>query len=894
LTGCPACSLEVPEGSRFCPGCGAALPVRAAEPTGPYQPADDAPPRPRPPPAHPAGQPRFVTGQLLAGRYRVVALLGQGGMGEVFRADDLALGQPVALKFLPEHLADDPDRLQRFRKEVALARRVSHPNCCRVYDLAEHDGRPFLTMEFVDGEDLAALLRRVGRLPEEKAVEVARQLCAALAAVHEQGLLHRDLKPANVMLDGRGKVRLADFGLAAAAGDLSASGLRCGTPPYMAPEQLAGSGVTTRSDLFALGLVLYELFTGKKAFAGTDRDTPPSKPRSHVSALDPAVERVLLRCLERDPEGRPASALAVAAALPGGDPLAAALAAGETPSPRMVADAGEEGLISPWLGLTLLGLLAGGLVLIALLNDRVGLLGRVPVTQPAAEMARRARQLLADLGHPDPPADAAGYYLVDYPYLNRVARLDPSPDRWRRLAAGRPPAVYFFYRQAAEPLVTTSTAGALPLVGPEDPPPTRPGMATVLLDGSGRLLELSVVPGNGDTAQGPGAAPDWGPLWRAAGLESEKVKVVEGGAWVPPCAFDRQATLAGQFPDRPDVPLQAEAAAYRGRPVWFRLVADGWVTGEAGNLPAENYPPFFWLCLAPLGVLLAARNIRAGRADWHGASCLTLFLLGVSVLAWLVGGHHAPSVPGEVAQAVALLSKYGFEAALTGLFYLALEPAVRRRWPWGQTAWNRLLAGRLRSPLVGRDVLAGLVLGVGLVLLPLVLGLVAEALRLPPPTPRAPGPPSPHGPLPPLTATLLIPVVGVNGALEVFLLAFLLSLLLRRPWLYWPAFVALWSLVTFAALPQATAGARALMLTWGGLHWAMIAAFVYRFGWLGNMVGASCTTWVAQTPLTAEVNAWYFGWSLLGVAVVLGLAAYGFVTATGGRRLFREGFFGDE
>jgi len=150
------------------------------------------------------------------------------------------LGQPVALKFLPAHLAGDPDRLARFRKEVAVARRVSHPNCGRVYDLTDHAGPPFLSMEYVDGESLDALLRRVGRLPEEKAVEVARQLCQALAAVHDQGLLHRDLKPANVMLDGRGKVRLTDFGLAAAAADLSATEVRSGTPQYMAPEQLAG------------------------------------------------------------------------------------------------------------------------------------------------------------------------------------------------------------------------------------------------------------------------------------------------------------------------------------------------------------------------------------------------------------------------------------------------------------------------------------------------------------------------------------------------------------------------------------------------------------------------------------------------------------------------------
>src|SRR5262245_12035462 len=134
------------------------------------EPSETTPYAPRPdPPAE-----RFAAGELLAGRYRVVAPLGRGGMGDVYRADDLTLGQPVALKFLPAHLAADPDRLARFRKEVAGARRVSHPNVCRVYDIADHAGQTFLTMEFVDGEDLASVLKRLGRVPEEKGVEVAR------------------------------------------------------------------------------------------------------------------------------------------------------------------------------------------------------------------------------------------------------------------------------------------------------------------------------------------------------------------------------------------------------------------------------------------------------------------------------------------------------------------------------------------------------------------------------------------------------------------------------------------------------------------------------------------------------------------------------------------------
>src|SRR5262249_4327419 len=150
---------------------------------------------------------------------------------------------------------------------------------------------------------------------------------------HDQGLLHRDLKPANVMLDGRGKVRLTDFGLAAAAADLSATDVRSGTPLYMAPEQAAGRQVTARSDGFSLGLGLYGVFTGRRAVPGRDRDTPPSKPTSHVTGLDPAVEAVILKCLEGDPAARPRSATAVLAGLPGGDPLAAAVAAGRTPSP---------------------------------------------------------------------------------------------------------------------------------------------------------------------------------------------------------------------------------------------------------------------------------------------------------------------------------------------------------------------------------------------------------------------------------------------------------------------------------------------------------------------------------------------------------------------------------
>src|SRR5438093_4128867 len=186
---------------------------------------------------------RFAPGSIVAGQYRLVALLGKGGMGEVYRADDLTLDQPVALKFLPEGVAANDSRLAQFHNELRVARQVSHKNVCRLYDLGDADGRRFLTMEYVDGEDLSSSLRRFGRMPPDKAIQIARQLCAGVAAAHEKGVLHRDLKPANVMLDGNGDVRITDFGIATLGGDASDT---AGTPQYMAPEQLAGKAASTK------------------------------------------------------------------------------------------------------------------------------------------------------------------------------------------------------------------------------------------------------------------------------------------------------------------------------------------------------------------------------------------------------------------------------------------------------------------------------------------------------------------------------------------------------------------------------------------------------------------------------------------------------------------------
>src|SRR5580704_16373175 len=259
---CPKCAAEVRSEWFSCPFCAASLPASNSEiPTVAMHPQ-------RKPSSVPTDEGRFPAGTTLGERYRVIALLGRGGMGEVYRAHDLKLEQQVALKFLPPATARDTRLLERFRGEVRIARQVSHRNVCRVYDLGEIDGAPFISMEYVDGEDLGSLLRRIGRLPGDKAIEFARRLCAGLAAAHEKGVLHRDLKPANVMIDGRGQVLIMDFGLAAAADAIAGGDIRSGTPAYMAPEQKEGREVTVRSDIYSLGLVLSEMFSGQKS--GTD------------------------------------------------------------------------------------------------------------------------------------------------------------------------------------------------------------------------------------------------------------------------------------------------------------------------------------------------------------------------------------------------------------------------------------------------------------------------------------------------------------------------------------------------------------------------------------------------------------------------------------------------
>jgi tetratricopeptide (TPR) repeat protein len=270
------------------------------------------------PGSHGAGQPgdaaRFAPGDMFAGRYRMVARIGHGGMGDVWRADDVILQTPVALKLIAVTAAGD--EAARIVNEVRIARQITHPAVCRVFDVGNAEDAIFFSMELVEGEDLASLIRRVGRLPSEKVADIARQLCAGLAAAHAQGVLHRDLKPANVLIDNNGLVRITDFGIAISQGQAALHTLT-GTPAYMAPEQrTVGAALSTQTDIYALGLVLYELLVGQHPFKRSGATKPPLRPSALVPSVDPRLERLIMQALSTEPRERPASALEMAARLP--------------------------------------------------------------------------------------------------------------------------------------------------------------------------------------------------------------------------------------------------------------------------------------------------------------------------------------------------------------------------------------------------------------------------------------------------------------------------------------------------------------------------------------------------------------------------------------------------
>jgi serine/threonine-protein kinase len=716
----------------------------------------------------------------------------------------------------------------------------------------------------------------------DKATEIARKLCAGLAAAHDRGVLHRDLKPANVMIDGRGNVLITDFGLAGLADQLAGAEVRNGTPAYMAPEQLAGKEVSVRSDIYSLGLVLYEMFTGKRASA----ESAPTSPALFVKDLDPAVERVILRCLAVEPRLRPGSALAAAAALPGGDPLAAALAAGETPSPEMVAAAGEtEGMRVGW-AVACLAVVLAGMTLCVWLMPGIKMTGHVALDHPPDALALRAREFLQSFGYTDQAKDRAyGFRYSSVNYIPYRASHNSPPKGWEGLVK-QPALIRFWYREAPEYLAAFEwltngiVKGELTSLDPARS--DFPGWPAIELDPQGRLVYLEARPRDFEgTVAGPARPADWNSLFAAAGLDRSRF-VPADPQWTPPLAYDERAAWTGVYPDAPNYALRVEAAAWRGKPVYFDMIGP-W-TRPVGFPGAPAYVIVFisiFSIVVIAGLWLARHNLRLGRGDRQGATKIATLMFVVWMVAWGLFGHHVPDLR-EIFLLTCGASYALFQAALMWVFYIALEPFARRHWPQTLIGWSRVLAGSYRDPLVGRDLLAGSVAGVLAALL-----LSARYLG----DLRAGAAPFYSLPLEGLMSARFaagFPIFGViqvlRSTLGGFLLLFILRLVLRKVWLAGVAFVSL------SALTQvlSQSGNLAFDIPLAGAFNALLVLVYLRWG----LLAAAATFWAEETLVftiaTNDFSTWYAGGTIFGLVLVLAVAAYGFHTTLAGRPLFQS------
>jgi serine/threonine-protein kinase len=820
---------------------------------------------------------RFVPGTLLGGRYRILSLLGQGGMGEVYRATDLLLGQSVALKFLTDAATGNQSLLERFQGEVRVARQISHPNICRVYDIGEIDGLPFISMEYVDGEDLTILLQRIGRLPMDKACEAAREICTGLAAAHRKGVIHRDLKPQNIMMNRRGEIVIMDFGLAAITQQLSGPEVRNGTPAYMSPEQLKGTEVTAKSDIYALGLVLYELFTGRKPFSANSvsewitlqESSQFPDIASIVPDADPGIDRIIRRCLDPDPRRRPDSPLLVSSALPGGDPLSAALAAGKTLSPEAVARAGETGGLALKYSLPCLATIILSLILApALKQAKISLYQARDEYAPAA-LRQKARDFAAAAGYTHSPVDTAARLYQRLELLTYLQSL-PGLKDWKLWLAGEAPILQI-YRESLSPLV----APPVGFVTPANPALTEPGMVEVQLDGQARLRGFAAVPYPADSG-----AVDPQVVFRAAQLDLEKfVEITPSESFHPPWS-DRLRAWKGKHPVLPNTDLTVQVAFWKNQ---VTAVQVQWPWMLRSRSPGASRASVFEYRSALLTIancaglivasLLAGYNWKRGRSDRRGAFRIAAFNFVLSIGSWVGTSHLVPNDAyslflGGVSDA--LLS-----ASILFFLYIALEPTLRARWPHSIVTWNRVLAGSWRDPQVSGHILIGTAVGA----LMWTMGQVRDVLAVSNEgLDTVPGLLLLNGTREWFAGILSRGSRGLETGLVVFFLVFVLRTLLRKEWLAAIAGTLLYA-ASPADLPNSANWPAELALY--VLMFGLFTLAMLRLGLVVAIVAAFTNETMGSITLGTNFMAWYVPTGLATAALVLAISLASFKLSMG-------------
>jgi serine/threonine-protein kinase len=721
-------------------------------------------------------------------------------------------------------------------------------------------------MEYIDGEDLGTLLRRIGRLPPDKAVAIANELCAGLAAAHDKGVLHRDLKPANVMIDGRGHARIADFGIAVDLVDATEAGA-AGTAAYMAPESFFGGSASVQSDLYALGLILYEIVTGIQAVTAASpgqwpaahATSEPSSPLSLVTDTDPAMGRAIMHCLEKDPAERPSSAAQVSATLPGGSPMAAALAAGDTPSPELVAASGEEGTLPRGKAVAWFTTAVAALGVAVWLMSSTLLINHTPMPYDTRTLERQASQLLVSFGYTTPPTDWRSV--------------------WRRDTRREPPQMRFTYRQSPQSLYET-------LESPT-PWPAYPEDARLHLDAQGRLIGFDIG-GDLDYSDPAGARPtDWTPMLAALGSDSEPVPTAPG-RWPPAFYADTRAAWTATIDG---VPHDIEAASLRGRPVSLRIKPidapdERPAPQRGGGMVAAALTTFVGMLVLGFFVLLARKNVRAGRGDRGGATRLALFVGLTFLMAVTVTRHWNFEAPDLLASGIIYsLQLPLLLAAAVWLGYVGIEPYVRRRWPSLLVSWMRLLKGRTRDGLVGQSLLLGVLVGALLAMTRAGAAILRASLTGSGPALYDDAWQFLHGPLSAVS-------VSTVGGLVLLGLLVLVRSVVRRDAAAWLAVGIFMALPSLGGVPRTMPGfgdqatnLLFVVIVATALQVGIMIEVLRRFGLLSYVVAVSVSGMLVSAPLTLDASRWYFwrgGWV---VALVLAIAIWGFVNVLGKQSL---------
>jgi len=812
-------------------------------------------------------QARFVPGMLLSNRYRIVTPVGEGGMGELYRAEDLRLGQTVALKFLPKTIAHIPHAWAQVEREVRIARQISHPNVCRVFDIGESNDGPFITMEFIDGEDLASLLKRIGRLHTDKGLQVAHQLCMGLAAAHELGIVHRDLKPANIMVDGRGRVRITDFGLAALVQELRKDQMLAGTPGYMAPEQVTGGQITLRTDIYAAGLVMYELFSGRQAFPLTktfDQHRPsPVRLSSIIKGFDPVIERIISRCLAPNPEERPSSASEVAAALPVGDPLRAAVEAGETPSPDTVAAAGGAVAVTRSTSFALLAAVLFCIAVSVGLGRYATWLNAIHGGKPPEVLADRAREVITQLGYDENAADTAGW-------------METYPSNLVLLTRGSPDSLLFVYRQSPHPMNPRALYSDIDAT---DPPMDVPGMITVVLDERGRFRGFSAVPATVTSQET--RAPDWAALLSEAGFPTAQVSEQDGTV-VPPTAFDVrqdwQATESGQT-------ISITAAAYKGKVVYFRagpqaaeVHGDTATTGTVADV-------MFVFAAAVCGIggwFLARRNMRRGRGDRKGAFRVAVFIFAGEFVSFALLAHFSRDAWRDYWEFVGGCGASLYMAGFMWVLYMAIEPYMRRRWPEMLISWSRVLTGKIYDARIGRDVMLGALGGAAMAVIQNSVNALPAWFHVANIQPVRTGHLTLRGPAGMISALSYDTNLAVQWALATGAFLVVARFLTRRDWVAVILSGVSLGLVVLPADNLLIAVPAVLLCA------AIVYSLLFRFGLLSVAVTLFFYFVLRRFPLTFDFSQWFVWRSIFSISVLIAIALYAWLAINAGRPIFAE------